>query len=72
MKDTTPTQLVHWGKPSLSLLVKLGSLIVHADEALSKDGHPFDIRAFQDGMKDPEVKAWIEMGGAYLPLKRKQ
>ncbi len=60
-------------KPSAPLLLKLGSLIVHAEEALDpKLGSHFDLETFKNGLADPEVKAWMaEMRkNAYLPEKR--
>jgi hypothetical protein len=59
-------------EPSAQLLIKLGSIIVHADELMSPDGHPFDKIAFEELMRDPQVVAWIaEMNSlALLPLKR--
>lgn len=56
--------------PCLALLVKLGSIAVHADELLSPHGHEFDRIALRDCLADPEVKAWIAAMGVYLPLKR--
>ena len=55
--------------PSLSLLCKLGSLAVHADE-LTGIGHTFDLEAIKSLMSDPEVKAWIKAMGPFLPVKR--
>jgi hypothetical protein len=59
-------------KPSVSLLVKLGSIAVHMDELLSPAGHPFDKAALDSLQKDAEVKAWLEQmtTGAFLPVKR--
>lgn len=56
--------------PSVSLLVKLGSLIVHHEEAASADGHPFDKAAIRSLRDDPEVVAWIAAMGVLLPRKR--
>lgn len=59
--------------PGLGLLVKLGSIAVHADEMFSDDGHHFDKVALQQLLVDQEVVAWIakmtEM--AMVPRKRK-
>jgi hypothetical protein len=59
-------------KPSMTLLVKLGSIAVHVEEILSPQGHSFDKAALDTVLKDSEVKAWItamdEM--ALLPRKR--
>jgi len=54
------------------LLVKLGSIVVHADEAISADGHAFDIAAMKPLIESPEVQKWIKEMGVYLPLKRKR
>ena len=58
--------------PPTSLLCKLASIAVHADELLSDDGHSFDRHALVAAISDPEVKAWIgEMTAAALaPRKR--
>ncbi len=45
--------------PSIPLLVKLGSLIVHYDECKSGDGHAFDVAAINSLLSDPEVEEWI-------------
>lgn len=59
-------------KPPITLLVKLGSIAVHADEMLSADGHHFDRVALQGLIADPEVVAWVkEMdAAAMVPKKR--
>ena len=59
--------------PSASLLCKLGSIVVHADELISPDGHQFDRVALQSLLADTEVKEWLrEMdGAAMVPRKRK-
>jgi hypothetical protein len=59
-------------KPSVTLLVKLGSIAVHADEMLSADGHDFDRIALQGLIADPEVVAWIKQmdAAAMVPKKR--
>jgi hypothetical protein len=58
-------------KPNLTLLCKLGSIIVHADEAMSDSGHQFDILAAKSTLNDPEVQQWIKDMGVYLPKKRR-
>lgn len=59
-------------KPSASLLCKLGSVIVHADELASPNGHDFDRIALATLMQDAEVKAWLSsmQAMALVPLKR--
>lgn len=59
-------------KPSLALLVKLGSALVHAEEFMSPKGHPLDKTAFDDLMNNAEVKTWLSDLSAkgYLPVKR--
>ena len=59
-------------QPSISLLCKLASITVHADELLSPLGHEVDKVALTQSMIDGEVKEWLEgmtkMGMA--PVKR--
>lgn len=59
-------------KPDAGLLCKLGSIAVHVDEAVSADGHPFDIIALRTLIGDPAVKEWLEGMDrmALLPVKR--
>lgn len=65
-------------KPSATLLIKLGSAFVHAQEILEQrrgpmlDAHTleFDLPAFETSAHDPEVEAWIKEMGPFLPLKR--
>ena len=58
--------------PSASLLVKLGSALVHAEEMSEPGSHPLDLQAFQTLARDPEVVAWREAmdAMALLPKKR--
>lgn len=57
-------------KPSLSLLSKLGSIIVHAEEMASLKGHAFDKIAMDGLLNDPEVREWLKGMGPLLPVKR--
>ncbi len=59
-------------KPSVALLVKLGSIIVHADEYLSPSGHQYDKAAFDHVLQDCDVQEWIKQmtDMAFLPVKR--
>ena len=58
--------------PSVALLCKLGSLIVHADEGSGKNAHPSDVETFLGLLHDPEVVAWLDAmrALALLPVKR--
>jgi hypothetical protein len=58
--------------PSTELLCKIGSALVHADEAMSPSGHPFDAEEFRQRFNDAEVQAWIKAMGPLLPLKRSE
>ena len=51
--------MVDMTKPSLALLCKLGSIVVHVEEMLSPAGHGFDRIALDQLLSDAEVKAWI-------------
>lgn len=55
-----------------ALLVKLGSYIVHIQEAKALGGHEFDWAAAKTIEDDAEVKAWLGALDAqgFLPKKR--
>lgn len=59
-------------KPSVGVLVKLGSIAVHVDEMLGPTGHAFDREALGTLLRDDEVKDWIasmdKLG--FMPKKR--
>lgn len=57
-------------KPPLGLLVKLGSIVVHADEMTEPGAHHFDTATVRSLMTDPDVRAWVKAMGVYLPRKR--
>jgi len=59
-------------KPSVTLLVKLGSIAVHAEELLSPTGHHFDKAALDTVLRDPETVEWLAAMDkmAFLPKKR--
>lgn len=56
----------------LRVLAKIGSALVHAEELLSPEGHPFDADALRNALADPEVQSFIaELRlQALVPLKR--
>lgn len=58
--------------PRASLLIKLGSLIVHHEELASPKGHQFDQVAIDSLRRDPEVIEWFNQMNkmAFLPVKR--
>lgn len=56
--------------PSLSLLSKLGSIIIHTDEFLSSKGHQFDKVALEQLIADAEVQQWLKAMGPLVPVKR--
>jgi len=57
-------------KPDLPLLMKLGSIIVHAEEMISPQGHEVDREALKALLANDDVQAWIKDMGVFLPLKR--
>lgn len=59
-------------KPAMTLLVKLGSIAVHAQEYLSPGGHEFDRVTLQSLISDREVCDWLRamQGDALLPVVR--
>lgn len=58
--------------PGPALLAKLGSIIVHADELTSPQGHYFDQSALRALLEDEEVQAWLAAMDdmAFIPKKR--
>ncbi len=60
-------------KPTIALLAKLGSIIVHVEEAASSDAHAFDFGAFHTLRADHDVQEWVEgmQRLALVPAKRK-
>lgn len=57
--------------PSVSLLSKLGSIAVHADELTSASGHHNDAIALRGLLADSEVNRWLEAMGAFIPVDRR-
>jgi hypothetical protein len=57
---------------TFNLAAKLGSLIVHTEEAISAKGHPFDVEAVKALLADAEVQEWLDglRALALLPVKR--
>lgn len=68
-KADDPKDLI---ETSNSLLCKLGSLAVHADEYLAPLAHGFDRDAIKSLLADPEVAAFLHGldSMSLLPLKR--
>lgn len=58
--------------PPASLIIKLGSALVHADEFTSPGGDSLDLHAFRSLLADPEVVDWLDAMNAlaFLPVKR--
>lgn len=56
-----------------SLLLKLASIAVHAEELLSPDGREADRQAILGLLADPEVRKFLDdkINAALLPLKRR-
>ena len=58
--------------PDLTVLVKLASIAVHAEEMLSSGSHAFDVAALRTLLVDTDVKEWLaSMDPALLPVKRR-
>lgn len=69
MQPPTPSDPL---KPSVALLVKLGSIAVHVEEMMSPKGHHFDRAALRTLLDDQEVIEWRKAMDkmAMLPVKR--
>lgn len=68
----------HRGSDPLSitptLLAKLGSIIVHFQEATEPGAHEFDVAAARVLLMDEDVRAWLDgvRSLGLLPLKRSE
>ena len=58
--------------PGDTLLIKLGSALVHADEAMSENGVSLDETIFRSLLTDQELQSWLGAMHrlALLPVKR--
>lgn len=58
--------------PSLTVIIKLGSIARHAEEVISPGVHPLDAVAIQGLLEDPEVVEWMADADklALLPVMR--
>ena len=59
-------------KPSATLLIKLGSAMIHAEEMIETKfkNLDFDLPAFKTVAEDTEVIEWVKQMGPMLPRKR--
>lgn len=59
-------------QPTPEVGMKLASLVMHADEAMSSDGRTVDIEVFKTCLKDDEVQSYLQEldALALLPLRR--
>lgn len=59
-------------KPSVTLLIKIGSAMIHAEEMVETKfkNLDFDLPGFQTITNDPEVIEWVKAMGPMLPRKR--
>ena len=57
-------------KPSLKILTALGSIAIHVEEAMSGNGHNFDVIAIKTLLHDADLRQWIKDMGALMPVKR--
>lgn len=67
------TNIVDTFSPPVQLIAKVGSILVHVDEALSDDGHRFDWATVRSMLADREVQQWLAalQSHALVPVKRK-
>lgn len=63
-----------WSTPSLPLLVKIGSALIHAKEFMGTAGHPLDKTALDALLDDADVKEWLQRGvsASLLPMPREE
>jgi len=58
--------------PSMRLLCKLGSIMVHAEEMIGPTGHGFDKVTLESLLTEPEVVEWRKAMEAMELLPRKR
>lgn len=58
--------------PGAALLSKLGSIVVHIEEARSVEGHHYDWVSLDLLLADPEVKEWLAQMDAMAMLPKKR
>ena len=58
--------------PTPALLCKLGSIVIHAEELISSNGHAFDRHALEQLTTDPEVLEWRAQMDAMAMIPRKR
>lgn len=59
-------------QPTVDVAIKVASALIHAQEYMSADGHPFDREAFDSLLHDPDVDAWMRTLGSMALLPRKR
>lgn len=53
------------------LKIKIGCLIVHLEEYLSRDGHEVDRLQLLSSLEDPDIKEFVEsIDPVFLPVMR--
>jgi len=57
---------------SWTLAAKVGSLVAHVEEGLSRKGHAFDVMAVKALLEDADIQGWLaELRSlSLLPVKR--
>lgn len=58
--------------PTIGLLCKLGSLLIHLEEGSGEGNHQYDWAAIDSIQTDPEIQEWLKAmdAMALLPKKR--
>jgi hypothetical protein len=59
-------------KPTPALLCKLGSIVVHAEELISSNGHAFDRHALEQLTTDQDVMEWRAQMDAMSMIPKKR
>jgi hypothetical protein len=69
---SAPGEIPDGLRPTLGLLVKLGSIARHVEEATGPTPSPLDLQTAATLAGDPEVTAWLNAADRYalLPVPR--
>lgn len=72
MKKPNRAEVAETIRMDMPTMAKVGSIIVHLEEARGAGGHPFDWTAADQLLADPEVQKWLGAmrKASLLPAKR--
>jgi hypothetical protein len=72
-KGASVRDMVDVFAPSVGLIAKIGSILVHVEEGSGEGGHAYDWHAVRTLLADREVQEWLDgmRSKALVPVKRR-